>query len=323
MHALSYNGRYPITKNYLDKIKAKEPYFPFSSVDSYYTGTSDQEFDLRKSDILRITNNDLNYNPLLYIFCPNSNIARFFRARHGIVNRREVVTLTTDEKKRLKELMSEDVDEIKELVKKEEVLNSLKPTKELKQKHFYLYDNANLVKPTLVTELNKEINLYGKIEILAISESKTIKLINPERALKFNIQRSIFKENLSFELQNIAKEESIKTTDKKIHNINIIMILQEKKRYTLVESVKIIGFHNFGVEKLNPISITIENNDLISLFNANKNYKFRLTVKSVLLSSNIKNEAEIIHLSAIGLTDATYSLINNKFNKKFRSNKFN
>ena len=57
--------------------------------------------------------------------------------------------------------MSEDVDEIKELVKKEEVVESLKPTnkKELKQKHFYLYDNSNFVKSTLVTELNKKINL--------------------------------------------------------------------------------------------------------------------------------------------------------------------
>ena len=93
------------------------------------------------------------------------------------------------------------------------------------------------------------------------------------------------------------------------------MIQNNTRRYTLVDSVKIIGFHSFGVNKLNPISITIDNNDLISYFNNDKNYKFRLTVNSVLLSSSIKNEAEIIHLNAIGLTDARYSLINNKLLK--------
>ena len=77
--------------------------------------------------------------------------------------------------------MLKDVDEIKELLKKEEVIDSLKLTtkKKLKQKHCYLSGNSNLVEPTLITELNKKINLYGKIKISAIYESKTIKLINP------------------------------------------------------------------------------------------------------------------------------------------------
>ena len=313
-----FNGRFSLSQQYLSAIKTIEPLFPFTSIESYYTGELNQyELDLKENDILRITNNDLNYNPFLYIKSTNSKLAKYFRTSVGILSNQQEVTLNTNEQKKLKELMSEDVDEIKELVKKEEVVESLKPTnkKELKQKHFYLYDNSNFVKSTLVTELNKKINLYGKIEISAIYDSKTIKLINPERALKFRVERSIFKENLNFELQNIVKEEVIKTTDNKIHNINVVMVPQNRKRYTLVDSVKIIGFHSFGVDKLNPISISIENNDLISHFSTEKNYKFRLTINSVLLSSSIKNETEIIHLSAIGLTDARYSLINNKLLK--------
>ena len=212
--------------------------------------------------------------------------------------------------------MSKDVDEIKNLLEKEEIGKSLKPTdEELQQRHFYLYDNSNFVKSTLITELNKKVSIYGKIEVAAINDTNINKLISPDKALKFQIEKNIFKENLSFELQNITKEKVIKTVDSKVHNINVIMIPQNKKRYTLVDSVKIIGFHSFGVDKLNPISISIENNDLISHFSTNKNYKFRLTVNSVLLSSSIKNESEIIHLSSIGLTDAKYSLINNKLIK--------
>ena len=314
---LSYRGKFRIEKKFSDIIKAKEPLFPFSYFDKFHTGTFfDITVELRQNDILRITNNDLNYNPFLYISSPNSNIAKYFRTSVGIVNNRQVVTLSTEEQNKLKELMSKDVDEIKELLEKEEVEKSLKPTtEEIQQRHFYLYDNSNLVKPTLITEINKKISIYGKIEIAAVNDTNKNKLISPDKALKFEIEKNIFKENLSFELQNITKEKIIKTIDSKVHNINVIMIPQNRKKYTLVDSIKIIGFHSFGIDKLNPISISIENNDLISRLSINKNYKFRLTVNSVLLSSSIKNETEIIHLSAIGLTDARYSLINNKLLK--------
>ena len=302
-------------KNFFDVIKAKEPLFPFEYIEEFSTGFYfDITIELNKHDVLY--KNDLNYNPFLHISCPNSDIARYFRTSTGIVNKREVITLSTEEENKLKKLMSKDVDEIKELLEKEEVEKSLKPTtEEIQQRHFYLYDNSNLVKPTLITEINKKISIYGKIEIAAVNDTNKNKLISPDKALKFEIEKNIFKENLSFELQNITKEKIIKTIDSKVHNINVIMIPQNRKKYTLVDSIKIIGFHSFGIDKLNPISISIENNELISHLSINKNYKYRLTVNSVLLSSSIKNETEIIHLSAIGLTDARYSLINNKLLK--------
>ena len=46
-----HNGRYPIPKNYLDLIKKKEPFFPFSYVDSYYTGSVEHEIQLRANNI--------------------------------------------------------------------------------------------------------------------------------------------------------------------------------------------------------------------------------------------------------------------------------
>ena len=157
---LKYNGNFAIPKNILDAIKAEEPLFPFSSVDSYYTGLRPKVISINSNSIQRIVNNDLNYNLLLYIKSLNSNVAKYFRSSIGIINAPQETILTTEEQNRLKELMSEDVDEIKELIKKEEIIKSLQPVKILKQKHFYLYDNANLIKPTLITELNKNINVY-------------------------------------------------------------------------------------------------------------------------------------------------------------------
>ena len=59
----TYNGTYPIPKNYLDLIKTKEPLFPFSTIDSYYTGSSQHDINIRSNNIQRIVNDNVNYNP--------------------------------------------------------------------------------------------------------------------------------------------------------------------------------------------------------------------------------------------------------------------
>ena len=67
----------------------------------------------------------------------------FFRSIVGITNKDQTDTLSTTQLTNLKSIMSKEVDKIKQLLEEEEVINSLKKENNLKQKHFYLYDNSN------------------------------------------------------------------------------------------------------------------------------------------------------------------------------------
>ena len=309
---LTFKGSHLIDNIFFNNIKKIDPNFPFKLLDKFTTGTQNIDLELLDNDVN--TFSVVDYNPWFFIQSSSVDDRNFFSSRIGITDNEQTDDLTTIEQRILKEFMSKEVDEIKALVESEEVKESLKINNDFKQRQFYLYDNSNIIKPTLLTTLNKKVSLYGKMELQSANFKKLNKLIKTEDSLKFQVSRSAFKEELDFEIQNIVKEERIKTTDNKIYNITIVMVPQITKRYILVDSIKIIGF-SAVTEKLNPVSIVIENNDLINHFNRNKNYKFRLTINSVLLSSNIKNEDQVIHLNTSSLTDARYSLINNKLLK--------
>ena len=60
------------------------------------------------------------------------------------------------------ELFDKDVLEIKQLVKDIEDLNTLIKRE---QKNFVLYDNSNIISNTFFTELNKNIQSYGRISV--------------------------------------------------------------------------------------------------------------------------------------------------------------
>lgn len=133
--------------------------------------------------------------------------------------------------------------------------------------------------------------------------------------MKFNLNKSTYKENLEFQIEDIRIKETIDIKDKNIHNLTILTMPTAKSRRRIVDSIKIIGFESFqNYEKLNPITITIENNKLVSYL-ANKNFYFNFTLDSVLLSAAFTNESDVIHVTCSGLTDAKYSLINRQLVK--------
>ena len=310
---LTFRGSHILNKNFLSNIRKLDPNYPFEALDKFITNQfSNIDLDILDNDVNVFPT--INWNPWFFISSPTIDEQLFFASRVGITDKEQINDLTNTDKTKLKKFVSKEVDQIKELLESEEVKESLKKGNNLKQREFYLYDNSNIIKPTLLINLNKKVNLYGKMELQSSNFNKLNKLIKTEDSLKFQVSRSIFKKELDFEIQNIIKEESIKTTDSKIYNITIVMVPQITKRYMLVDSIKIIAF-SAATEKLNPVSIIIENNDLINHFSKSKNYKFRLTVNAVLLSSNIKNEDQVIHLNTTSLTDARYSLINHKLLK--------
>ena len=70
-------------------------------------------------------------------------------------------------------------------------------------------------------------------------------------------------------------------------------------------------------EKLNPVEITIHNSEIQSKLSryANQRHEYRFIVNSLLISSSIVQETNIIFLISNGLNNARTSLINGKVYK--------
>ena len=303
-----------LTESQINEIRKTIPNFPITTFEEYTFSTTINKNNIwGASDINRYPYYNKPSNAYNQFITSQSAFTKILNSSNAILNNNETVTLTAAELITLRTELRKNVIEIQ---KKQTELNAELNKKHLLfQKIFFLYDNSNFIAPTLLTEFNKEVQLYGEVDVNSYSDNSLIRLIEPKTALKFNLNKSVYKEDLQFQLEDIRqKETSIK--DRQIHNLTIlIMPLRRRKQYMLVDSIKIIGFANFqSYDKLNPINITIENNKLISYL-ANKKYYYKFTLDSVLLSSAFNNENDVFHVSCTGLSDVKYSMINQKLLK--------
>ena len=67
--------------------------------------------------------------------------------------------------------------------------------------------------------------------------------------------------------------------------------------------------------RLNPIGISIDNNEIISLLTRYKKHQYRLIITSLLFSSSFTDEPNVIFISCSGLNDTIKALINRKLYK--------
>ena len=86
--------------------------------------------------------------------------------------------------------------------------------------------------------------------------------------------------------------------------------------FEIVDTINIIGLESFSnYTRLNPITITITNNDLIGYLSQSKKYKYRLIPRGLLFDSRIINDTQVIHVTCNGLSDAKFSVLNGKIYK--------
>ena len=87
----------------------------------------------------------------------------------------------------------------------------------------------------------------------------------------------------------------------------------------IIYTVTIIGLERFTeYTRLNPISISVRNNDLIRYLALSKKYKYRFIPKELLFSATFTNDRQVIHLISNGLSDAKTSVINGKVVQSLR-----
>ena len=211
-------------------------------------------------------------------------------------------------------LSDKDVLEIKKLVND---IGQLKEITEYEQLNLALYDDSNIIEETFVQRFNKQLQLYGFISI-PFAHTKKNHLITLQNLLPFRVNKDIQKENITFELSYLEKEGEISTTDKKIHNLSIVCIENKKPMPIIEKEVTIEALQSFDqYQKLNPIDIKITDSEVFKelIYKKNQRIKYRFIPNSILFSSSVQEETQVIFLTVTGLNEARDIFINGKVYK--------
>ena len=188
-----------------------------------------------------------------------------------------------------------------------------------------LCDNENVVVETYVSELNRNISSYGVISVLGKQAGldNKLHLIKPGQRLKFNLKKDFYKNKVEFELGKVHTKKLFKISRDNVSNFAILCTkknnnIGEKRKIQseIVDTIHILGLQNFdNYSRFNPLEITIDSNSTIETQSKYKRYKFRFIIDSLLFSSRVQNDTEVIFITCYGLTEAKNALISSKLYK--------
>ena len=184
-----------------------------------------------------------------------------------------------------------------------------------------------MITETYVSELNENISIYGLIAFLGKITNKDNKLhlITPKHKLQFNLEKDTHKNKIELKLGKVHRNFSFSTLQNNVLNFGLPCTktnktLGEKRAlsHEIVDNtVHILGSQNFDdYVHLNLVEITIDSNKIIETLSSYKKYKFRIIIESLLFSTNLQNNTDIIFITCDGLTEAKITLINSKLYKK-------
>ena len=77
----------------------------------------------------------------------------------------------------------------------------------------------------------------------------------------------------------------------------------------MIDEISILGIQNSEFNVLNPIYISINSDSIISKLQSYKNNSFRFVLRTLLFSSNIVNDTDVIIVTSNGLTNTKQALI--------------
>ena len=86
----------------------------------------------------------------------------------------------------------------------------------------------------------------------------------------------------------------------------------------IVGTVHILGLQNFDdYDRLNPVEITIDSNKIIEMLSNYKKYKFRFIIESLLFSTNLQNNTDVIFITCDALTEVKAHLLIQNYRKRW------
>ena len=133
-------------------------------------------------------------------------------------------------------------------------------------------------------------------------------------------------DHIDLQLEDIRKQgRKIETKDAKVTKFSILSTKSKRKVgskkkmfYQLVDDFRTVGLQNYKLdEKLNPIEINIRDREMQGKLSryGTQHYKYCFIVDSLLISSSVVQDTNVIFLICNGLHDARESLINGKLCK--------
>ena len=191
-------------------------------------------------------------------------------------------------------------------------INTKSPT--YAHENFFLYNLENMIKPTFTTELQQEFNIYGLIYFSGDQKNK-LHLIRPKSKLKSQFEKDNYKKEIKFELAKVHKKKTFNVVGDYISNFSILRTekigagYKRKMQIELVDEISILGIQNLEFNVLNPIYISINSDSIISKLQLYKNNRFRFVLPSLLFSSNIVNDTDVIIITSNGLSNTKQALI--------------
>ena len=213
--------------------------------------------------------------------------------------------------------LDKNVLEITKLVQKIGDLSKIK----FKQKTFFLYNESSYINHTFYTEPKKKLQIYGLISSSAIS-IKATNLLRPKNSLKFRVLNNKYMDHIVLQLEDKRKPGKTETKDAKLTHFSILSTKPKRKigfkrkmSYQLVDEFRIVGLQNYNLdEKLSPIEINICGSEIQGKLSryGTQCYKYCFIVDSLLISSSVAQDINVIFLICNGLKDARDSLINGK-----------
>ena len=225
------------------------------------------------------------------------------------------------EKTKIKEIAPENIEELQG---KSGYFKKLSEKVNLKSlthacEFFFICDLDNIIKPTFITELQKEFSIYGLISFSGeTKKNNKLDLIKPKNKLKFEMIKDIYKNNMKFELSKVHSKKTFNVIHNDVLNFGILQTKKQKRigeersmAGRTINTIPILGIQNTDYNFLNPIYISI-NSDIVQKLTKYKNYRYRFALESILFSSNIENETDVIFVVFNGLNNAKHAIINKK-----------
>ena len=81
----------------------------------------------------------------------------------------------------------------------------------------------------------------------------------------------------------------------------------------IIKTVHVLGFQRFiNYKRMNPVKITLDSNEIVEDLSKYRKFKYRFLIQSLLLSSNLRNDTNVIFIMCNDLSDAREALINSK-----------
>ena len=307
-----FKGFYNITNDDLKKIKKILPDFSFKVLSKWqgrgFTAIRSNDIFYPSAKFLNPTDNNI-FDPKKKFMTVSSQkkYKNYLSCNEGIFFKDVSIKLPQDIET-CEKIFDEEVLKIKKLVKS---IGEIKNIPEYEQINVALYDESNIIEETFVQRINKKVQLYG-IASIPFAHTKKKHIISLQNLLPFRINQNITKHKITFSLQNLEGKKPIETNDNKVYNLSIIAV-EDKKMPKIKKDIMIEALQSFDkYQKLNPIEIQITDSAIfkeLTLFN-NAKVKYRFVPNSILLSSSVQEETEVIFLAVTGLNEARDILLN-------------